>query len=35
MNEIPSTGSKRIYGLEKLNEAFKYIEENYQEDITL
>jgi len=35
MSEAPVSGSKRIFGLEKLNGAFKYIEENYQEDITL
>ncbi len=34
-DEIPDSGSKRIYGLRKLNGAFKYIEENYQNDITL
>ncbi|HHV98927.1 MAG TPA: AraC family transcriptional regulator [Clostridiaceae bacterium] len=35
MNETPVSGSKRIYGLEKLNGALKYIEENYHKDITL
>ncbi|MCX7711771.1 MAG: AraC family transcriptional regulator [Clostridia bacterium] len=33
--ESLNNSSKRVFGLEKINSAFKYIEEHYQDEITL